>query len=272
MEHVVRGQQDDGRLDQADGNVRHDLARHHLDRPHRHRQQVFHRAPFALARHGQPGHHHQRHRQDHAHQPRHGVVLRDLLFVVELVHAHVEGRLAARQARQRAGQVLLRHGLGQLRGRANGHAGRHGIGGVGLDQQRRAFAAQQPAREVRRYRHHEQHPALGQRRAPGFLVVQFLGDVKVVRRLHRRDEAAREGAVVRRDDGGGHLLGIGVDGVAEQRELHDGQAHDHAEGDAVAAKLQELLQDHAPPARPGKAFQTGNHGLPAKLSVDRFIR
>ncbi|KAG1243950.1 hypothetical protein G6F65_022088 [Rhizopus arrhizus] len=52
MEDEVRRQQDDGGLDQPDGDVGHDLARHHLDRPHGHRQQILHRAALAFARHG----------------------------------------------------------------------------------------------------------------------------------------------------------------------------------------------------------------------------
>ena len=45
---------------------------------------------------------------------------------------------------------------------------------------------------------------------------------------HRRRQAAR----------------LGVDGVAEQHELHQRDGDDGGEGDAVAAKLHEFLADH----------------------------
>ena len=256
---------------EADGDIGHDLARHDLQRAHGRGQQVFHGAALALARHGQARHHDQRHAQDHAHQPRHRVVLGDLLFVVQAVHAHFERRLAARQVRQRAGQVFAGHGLAELRSRAHRHAGGHGVGGVGLDQQRGPLAAQQAARETGRNVQHEQHPALRQRGAPGLFVGQFFDYVEVIGRLHRRYEGACEFAVVGHDHRGGHLLRIGVDGVAEQRQLHDGNADDHAESDAVAAQLQEFLAHHAPPARPRKTpFADCHAGL--QLSVEWFIR
>jgi hypothetical protein len=44
-----RGEQDDRRLDEPDEDVRNDLAAHHLDRLHRHREQVLHGAALALA-------------------------------------------------------------------------------------------------------------------------------------------------------------------------------------------------------------------------------
>src|SRR5437762_14167725 len=45
------------------------------------------------------------------------------------------------------------------------------------------------------------------------------------------------------------MLGIGIDGEAEQRELNDRNADDHAEGQAVALQLDEFLADDAEPAR-----------------------
>ena len=79
MKHEARREQDDRRLDEADDDVRHDLAGHHLERQHRRREQVFHRAALAFARDREARHHDQRHREDHAHQARHDVVLRDRL-------------------------------------------------------------------------------------------------------------------------------------------------------------------------------------------------
>ena len=47
---------------------------------------------------------------------------------------------------------------------------------------------------------------------------------------------------------GRQVARLGVDGIAEQQELHQRQGDDGGEGDAVAAKLHELLADHR--ARP----------------------
>ena len=44
-----RRQQDDGRLDESDPNIRNQLAGHDLDRSGGHSQQVFHGAALALA-------------------------------------------------------------------------------------------------------------------------------------------------------------------------------------------------------------------------------
>jgi len=38
------------------------------------------------------------------------------------------------------------------------------------------------------------------------------------------------------------MLGVGVDGVTEQRELHQRNGDDHPERAAVAPQLQELLE------------------------------
>ena len=77
-EQKARRQQDHARLDVADQDVGQDLAAHHLERPHRHRQQVLHRAALALARDRERGHHHHGHRQHDAEQPRHDVVARSV--------------------------------------------------------------------------------------------------------------------------------------------------------------------------------------------------
>ena len=82
MEHKACRSENDRRLNQSDHHVRHDLAGHHFDRQHRGGEQVFHRAALAFASDREAGHHHHRHRQDHAHEARHHVVLRDGFRVV----------------------------------------------------------------------------------------------------------------------------------------------------------------------------------------------
>jgi hypothetical protein len=118
---------------------------------------------------------------------------------------------------------------------------------------------------------------LRERAASGFVVGQRFLDVEVFRVLHRRDEAARKRALVADDDGGRQMLRVRVNRVAEERKLHDRQADDHAEGDAVAPQLQELLEHDAPPARDGEAREhlerrAQVHCVTLKLSVERLIR
>ena len=67
---------------------------------------------------------------------------------------------------------LSRDRLHQPRQRGDGGARRGGIGGVGFDQQRRALAAQQFAREIHGNVEHELHLALRERAAAGFFVGQ----------------------------------------------------------------------------------------------------
>src|SRR5438128_8626986 len=47
-------------------------------------------------------------------------------------------------------------------------------------------------------------------------------------------------------------MGIGVDRVTEKHELDDRDAHDHAEGEAIALELNDLLGYDAQPPRKGK--------------------
>ena len=124
---------------------------------------------------------------------------------------------------------------------------------------------------------------LRERGARRVLVWQLADDVEIAARLHRRDVAARELAAGRRSiTRGRQVLRIGVDRVAEQHQLHDRNADDHAEGDAVAPQLQELLEHDAPPARERErafmarasrscrlraAHQVDEHVLEARLSA-----
>ena len=103
VEQEPRHQQDHRDLHRADGDVGRDLADHHLDRPHRHGQQVLHRAALALARHGERRHHHHGHGEDHRQQARHDVEPRLALGIVAALQHHLDGARLACAAR-RAGR------------------------------------------------------------------------------------------------------------------------------------------------------------------------
>ena len=60
------------------------------------------------------------------------------------------------------------------------------------------------------------------------------------------DKAARIAALVGVEHHGGQVLGIGVDGEAEQHQLHHRDADHHGEGDAVAPHLDKFLEHDGP--------------------------
>src|SRR5690348_13079361 len=66
----------------------------------------------------------------------------------------------------------------------------------------------------------------------------------------RFQDAAYEGSLIRKDDGGRHVFRIGVDGEAEKGELHQRHADHHGEGQAVSAHLDEFLDEYG--AEPGE--------------------
>src|SRR6185295_17155156 len=71
-----------------------------------------------------------------------------------------------------------------------------------------------------------------------------------------------------------------VDGITEQQQLHHRDHHDHRERDAVAAKLDEFLDQHCVAAPPetevrlrNVAVLVGHLGCTHwKLSFERFMR
>ena len=100
-------------------------------------------------------------------------------------------------------------------------------------------------------------------------------DVEIVARAQRRDEGAREHAVVLDQHRGRQVLRVGVDGVAEQHQLHERDEDHRREGDAVAPELDQLLDEDAQmrvdEARRAATPVIGAPVMP-KLSFDRLIR
>ena len=123
-------------------------------------------------------------------------------------------------------------------------AGRDGIGGVGLDEHGRLLAAQNPTAEVGGNIDDELHLAsrdhlagLRERVRPGH-------DAEIGGVLERAHDRAREGAIVGDYHGRRQCARIGVDGIAEQGQLNDGNADHHGEGQTVAQHLDEFLHQH----------------------------
>ena len=74
-------------------------------------------------------------------------------------------------------------------------------------------------------------------------------------------------AAIGEDHGGRKMARVGVDRVAEKRELNQRNAEHHGEGQPVAPHLGELLHDDPAQASEGK-FRMPLHG--AKLSFELF--
>ena len=131
-------------------------------------------------------------------------------------------------------------------------AGRDRIGGVGFHEHRRALAAQQLAPEVLGDADHELDVAARQQLVRLGLARRLPGDLEIVRVLERPHQAAGEHALVGDQQCGRQLLGVGVDRVAEQDQLHQRHADHHGEGQAIAPHLDEFLDQDRPEATPGQ--------------------
>ncbi len=80
-------------------------------------------------------------------------------------------------------------------------------------------------------------------------VLHFPDEVEVAAVADRVQQRASLRPVVGHEHGGGQVLRVGVDREAEQHELHQRDADHHPEGQAVAAHLDELLDDDRPEPR-----------------------
>ena len=247
-----------------DQHVGHDLAEHHLDRPDRHRQQAFHGAALDLAGHRQRGEDQHGHGQDGADQAGHDVEARRCRRVVARMGADLE-----RQRWRIAGvQIVVERGLHHDAERRQRRAGGHRIGGVGRDQHRRIIAAPHRALEAARNFDAEQHLA-GQQQIVEFGdIVHFPGEAEIVGVLQRLEDRAAEVAVLLQQHRGRQVSRRGVDGIAEQQQLHHRDHHDHRKRHPVAPQLDEFL-DHHRIAAPPEA-EPRLPGLAALLRGDRL--
>ena len=149
---------------------------------------------------------------------------------------HSNGPGGAREAThitaQQAGSEPCRGG--------NGAAHRRGVARVRGQEHRRALPALDEPGEVHRHLQDEEHIAprhgslrLGRRHRGG--------DVEVVGGPHGRDQRARRARVVAHHQRRRQVLGVGVDGEAEEEELDQRHAHHQGQGEAVPPRLDDLL-------------------------------
>ena len=116
----------------------------------------------------------------------------------------------------------------------DGAAGGLWIGGIGLDRDRHRAAAHQIALEIRGEADDELH--LAARQGTRCLILADAAEhVEIATVLHRRDEGARRRTGLGNHHGRRQVFRIRIDGEAEQHQLQDRNADDHAEGQPVAA-------------------------------------
>ena len=164
--------------------------------------------------------------------------------------------------------------------RAERRARRHRIGGVGRDQQRRLVAAPHRTLEAARDFDAEQHLARLQEIVELGDAVDLAGEAEIGGVFDRLQYRAREIAVLLQQHRRRQVARRGVDGKAEQNELHHRQHHDHRERDPVAAKLDEFLDQHriaAPPEAERRLLDVVGLAIGFvrahwKLSLERLIR
>ena len=121
---------------------------------------------------------------------------------------------------------------------------RHRIGGVGRHQDRRLFAAAHRAFEVTRNLDREQHLAGGEHAIELRLVMKLARDLEVFGVFEGLQNRPADVARFLEQHRGRQIARRGVDGVTEQQKLHQRHHDDHGERNAVAAKLDELLDQH----------------------------
>ena len=90
-------------------------------------------------------------------------------------------------------------------------------------------------------------------------VAHQVRDLEVARVLQRREDRAADVARLLQQHRGRQVARRRVDGVAEQDQLHQRDHDDHGERHAVAAELDELLDQHR--ARCGSAERRLMHGM-----------
>ena len=117
--------------------------------------------------------------------------------------------------------IVVERGLHYLAERAERGARRYRIGAIRRDQHRRLVAAAHRTLEIRGNFHREQHLSRDQQLVEfGFAVRQF-GDLEIFGIFQRRQNRTAEIALLLQQYGGRQIPRVGVDGVAEQNELHE---------------------------------------------------
>jgi len=243
IEHELAGSEDQRHLHVADGDVGDDLADDELDVLDRRDDELFESAALALASDGHGGQHHHGHRQNDADEPRHDVDRGAEVRVVPSVGLQLHRC-------QRSPAAALRELRHHQIARAGGDERRGGVRRAGDGLRIRAVDDQlhlgvaSPHEVAREARGHDQSDP-GTPGAQGVLdLLEVAGvshDVVEARGPHRLDQIARGGALVLVVDHGRDVANVGIDGVAEEQQLHHRQHEHHGHRETVAPQLEQLF-------------------------------
>jgi hypothetical protein len=167
---------------------------------------------------------------------------------------------------------MRERGLHQARQRRERGARGHRVGRVGRHQNGRRLAAPHLALEVARDLDCEQHLARGQHAVELRLVADQLRHLEIFGVLERLEDRAAEIARLLQQNRRRQIARRGVDGVAEQQKLHQRHHDDHDKRNTVAAKLDELLDQHRLGAKEPARCEKLPERRHWKLSFARPIR
>jgi hypothetical protein len=153
--HKIGHEKDQAQLQIADDNIGGDLSHQDFQRARWHGEEIFHRAPFALAGNGQPSDHNHSHGEDDAHESRHDVILSIDFGIVERVNLQIEGAVRAIEIVEWTLEVIMQSAREKRIYRAEGVACRTGVRRIGLDQNCRPIATENVTGKIGRYADNE---------------------------------------------------------------------------------------------------------------------
>src|SRR5215468_72690 len=188
--------QDDRYLDVADEYVWHNFSDEHFTGAGRHRQKIFHRAALPFAGNGQASDHHHCHGQDHAHETRHDVILRNDFWVVEGVNAQVDRTVCGIKRSKGSLQIVLQRCIKKRPQGAERDSSRSRIGCVRLDQQRRPIATQEIAAEIFRNVDHKLNLTARKQIMPFGFSFYLTDEIEISAVLHRVEQRSSLRALV----------------------------------------------------------------------------
>ena len=111
------------------------------------------------------------------------------------------------------------------------------------------FAAHDALLEVTRYGDDESDIATFEQSVGALGALRDVDEAVIIGVGERRYDGVGEAPAIERDERRGQALGIGIDCVAEQKELNQWNAQHHRESQAVAAHLDQFLGEDRPDAR-----------------------
>ena len=200
--------QEQAHLDVADEDVGDDLADHDLDRTRGHGEEILHGAALAFAGDRKPGDKDHGHRENHAHQARHDVVLRNGFRVIKRVNAQIDGSVRSGEESQGPFEIVLQCRAEQGAQGAQGVAGGSRVGRVGFDKKGGPLPPKEIAREILRDVYDKLHLAAGEHVVGFGFGLHLPDEVDIAAVLNGMEQRPALGAVVSQKNGCRQVLRV----------------------------------------------------------------